>query len=52
MGVEVYDSSAELDEQGKGQVNDKHEAQVMGRRLSEYLGGHRKALRHGAPSRG
>ena len=53
MGVEVYVIAAQnWDEQGKGQVNDKHEAQVMGRRLSEYLGGHRKALRHGAPSLG
>ena len=32
------------DEQGKRQVNDKLDAQVMCRRLSEYLGGHRKAL--------
>jgi transposase len=32
------------DEQGKGQVNDKHDAQVMCRRLSEYLAGHHKAL--------
>ena len=53
MGVEVYVIAAQnWDEQGKGQVNDKHEAQVMCRRLSEYLGGHRKALRHGAPSLG
>ena len=45
MGVEVYVLAAQnWDEQGKGQVNDKHEAQVMCRRLSEYLGGHRKAL--------
>ena len=32
------------DEQGKRQVNDKLDAQVMCRRLSEYLAGHRKAL--------
>ena len=32
------------DEQGKRQVNDKHDAQVMCRRLSEYLAGHPKAL--------
>ena len=45
MGVEVYVIAAQnWDEQGKGQVNDKHDAQVMCRRLSEYLGGHGKAL--------
>ena len=45
MGVEVYVIAPQnWDEQGKGQVNDKHDAQVMCRRLSEYLGGHRKAL--------
>ena len=32
------------DEQGKRQVNDKHDAQVICRRLSEYLAGHEKAL--------
>jgi len=32
------------DEQGKRQVNDKHDAQVICRRLSEYLTGHDKAL--------
>ena len=32
------------DEQGKRQVNDKHDALVMCRRLSEYLAGHHKAL--------
>jgi transposase len=32
------------DEQGKRQVNDKHDALVMCRRLSEYLAGHVKAL--------
>ena len=45
MGVEVYVIAPQnWDEQGKGQVNDKHDAQVICRRLSEYLGGHRKAL--------
>jgi len=32
------------DEQGKRQVNDKHDALVICRRLSEYLAGHHKAL--------
>ena len=32
------------DEQGKRQVNDKHDALVMCRRLSEYLAGHHQAL--------
>ena len=32
------------DEQGKRQVNDKDDAQVICRRLSEYLAGHEKAL--------
>jgi transposase len=45
MGVEVYVIAPQnWDEQGKRQVNDKHDAQVMSRRLSEYLCGHRKAL--------
>jgi transposase len=45
MGVEVYVVAPQnWDEQGKRQVNDKHDAQVMCRRLSEYLCGHRKAL--------
>ena len=45
MGVEVYVIAPQnWDEQGKGQVNDKHDAQVMCRRLSEYFDGHRKAL--------
>ena len=45
MGVEVYVIAPQnWDEQGKRQVNDKHDAQVMCRRLSEYLAGHRKAL--------
>jgi transposase len=46
LGVEVSGIAAQNgDEQGKHQVNDKHDAQVMCRRLSEYLGGHAKALR-------
>lgn len=45
MGAEVYVIAPQnWDEQGKGQVNDKHDAAVMCRRLSEYLDGHRKAL--------
>src|SRR5262245_17159191 len=45
MGVEVYVIAAQNgDEQGKHQVNDKHDAQVRCRGLSEYLGGHDKAL--------
>jgi transposase len=45
MGVEVYVIAPQnWDEQGKRQVNDKHDAQVMSRRLSEYLCGHGKAL--------
>ena len=45
MGAEVYViAPQDWDEQGKRQVNDKHDAQVMCRRLSEYLAGHRKAL--------
>ena len=45
MGVEVYVIAPQnWDEQGKRQVNDKHDAQVMCRRLSEYLDGHGKAL--------
>ena len=45
MGVEVSGIAAQNgDEQGKHQVNDKHDAQGMCRRLSEYLGGHDKAL--------
>src|SRR5262245_17823658 len=36
MGVEVYVIAAQdWDERGKRQVNDKHDAQVMCRRLSE-----------------
>src|SRR5437764_4028410 len=45
MGVEAYVIAPQnWDEQGKRQVNDKHDAAVMCRRLSEYLDGHRKAL--------
>jgi transposase len=45
MGVKVYVIAPQnWDEQGKGQVNDKHDAQVICRRLSEYLCGHQKAL--------
>jgi transposase len=45
LGVEVYViAPQDWDEQGKRQVNDQHDALVMCRRLSEYLGGHHKAL--------
>ena len=45
LGVEVYVIAPQnWDEQGKRQVNDKHDALVMCRRLSEYLTGHHKAL--------
>jgi transposase len=45
LGVEVYViAPQDWDEQGKRQVNDKHDALVMCRRLSEYLAGHQKAL--------
>ena len=45
MGVEVYVIAPQnWDEQGKRQVNDKHDALVICRRLSEYLAGHAKAL--------
>ena len=45
LGVEVYViAPQDWDEQGKRQVNDKHDALVMCRRLSEYLAGHPKAL--------
>ena len=44
LGVKVYVIAPQnWDEQGKGQVNDKHDAQVIWRRLSEYLAGHEKA---------
>lgn len=45
MGIEVYVIAPQnWDEQGKRQVNDKHDAAVMCRRLSEYLDGHRRSL--------
>jgi transposase len=45
MGVEALVIAPQnWDEQQKKQVNDKLDAQVMCRRLSEYLDGHRKAL--------
>jgi transposase len=45
MGVEVYVIAPQSwDEQRKRQVNDKLDAAVMCRRLSDYLEGHRKAL--------
>ena len=45
MGAKEYVIAPQnWDEQGKGQVNDKHDAQVICRRLSEYLTGHDKAL--------
>ncbi len=45
MGAEVLVIAPQnWDEEHKRQVNDKHDAQVMCRRLSEYLSGHRKAL--------
>ena len=38
MGVKVYVIAPQnWDEAGKRQVNDKHDAQVICRRLSEYL---------------
>jgi transposase len=45
MGVEVLVIAPQSwDEQGKRQVNDTSDAQVMCRRLSEYLNGHKRAL--------
>jgi transposase len=45
IGAEVYVIAPQnWDEQGKKQVNDKLDAQVMCRRLGEYLAGHRRAL--------
>jgi transposase len=45
MGVKVYVIAPQnWDEQGKRQVNDKRDAQVICRRLSEYLAGHQQAL--------
>ena len=46
MGAQVLVIAPQnWDEHGKRQVNDKLDAQVMARRLDEYLGGHRRALR-------
>ena len=46
MGVEVYVIAPQnWDEAGKGQVNDKTDAAVICRRLSQYIDGHTKALR-------
>jgi transposase len=45
MGIEVYVIAPQnWDEQRKRQANDKLDAAVMCRRLSDYLDGHRKAL--------
>jgi transposase len=45
MGIEVYVIAPQSwDEQRKRQVNDKLDAAVMCRRLSDYLDGHGKAL--------
>jgi len=45
MGVEVKVIAPQnWDERGKKQVNDKTDASVMCRRLSEYMDGHHKAL--------
>lgn len=45
MGAEVLViAPQDWDEQGKRQVNDKFDAQVMCRRLSDFLCGHRHAL--------
>ena len=45
LGAEVLViAPQDWDEEHKRQVNDRHDAQVMCRRLSEYLSGHRKAL--------
>jgi transposase len=45
LGAEVYVIAPQnWDEQGKRQVNDKHAALVICRRLSEYLAGHHQAL--------
>src|SRR5438105_688236 len=45
LGVEVYVIAPQnWDEQNKRQVNDKWDAAVMCRRLSEYLDGQRQAL--------
>lgn len=45
MGVEALVIAPQnWDEQGKRQVNDKTDAQVMCHRLSDYLSGHQRAL--------
>lgn len=45
MGMEVYVIAPQSwDEAGKRQVNDKLDAAVMCRRLSDYLDGHKQAL--------
>ena len=49
MGVKVYVIAPQnWDEQGKGQVNDKHDAQVICRRLSEYLARASEGVEHRA----
>ncbi len=45
LGAEVLViAPQDWDQEHKRQVNDKHDAQVMCQRLSDYLSGHRKAL--------
>ncbi len=45
MGVKVLVNARQnWDEQGKRQVNDKFDARVMCRRLSDFLDGHKHAL--------
>ena len=49
MGAKVYEIAPQnWDEQGKGQVNDKHDAQVICRRLSEYLALASEGIEHRA----
>ena len=49
MGAKVYVIAPQnWDEQGKGQVNDKHDAQVICRRLSEYLALASEGIEHRA----
>ena len=51
MGAKVYVIAPQnWDEQGKKQVNDKHDAQVMCRRLSEYLALASEGVEHRAHS--
>ena len=51
MGAKVYVIAPQnWDEQGKGQVNDKHDAQVICRRLSEYLALASEGIEHRAHS--